>query len=142
MPKLTQEQLEARRAANQKEALRSISKSEQLNLRMDAQGIERLYEMSEKTGKPIGTMVREWIMERLDQEEAGTDEPPAVALAIIQRKVSQLQQKLSHPPKNRSPGQARHEDPPQRKALLVLLKVRAKQSKVADEEGVSFVRAR
>jgi hypothetical protein len=94
MAKLTREQLDARRAANQQEALRSIAKTEQLNLRIDAEGIERLYEMSGKIGKPVGTMVREWIMERLEQEEAGAEEPPAVALAVIQRKVSQLQQTL------------------------------------------------
>lgn len=94
MAKLTREQLDARRAANQQEALKSIAKTEQLNLRIDAEGIERLYEMSGKIGKPVGTMVREWIMDRLEQEEAGADEPPAVALAVIQQKVSQLQQKL------------------------------------------------
>jgi hypothetical protein len=94
MAKLTRAQLDARRTANQQEALRSIAKTEQLNLRIDADGIERLYEMSGKIGKPVGTMVREWIMERLEQEEAGAEEPPAVALAVIQRKVSQLQQTL------------------------------------------------
>lgn len=94
MAKLTREQLDVRRTANQQEALRSIAKTEQLNLRINAEGIERLYEMSGKIGKPVGTMVREWIMERLEQEEAGALEPPAVALAVIQRKVSQLQQTL------------------------------------------------
>jgi hypothetical protein len=94
MAKLTRDQIEARRSANQREALKSIAKTEQLNLRIDADAIERLYEMSGKLGKPVGTMVREWIMERLDQEEAGADEPPAVALAVIQQKVAQLQQTL------------------------------------------------
>lgn len=94
MAKLTREQLDARRTANQQEALKSIAKTEQLNLRIDAEGIERLYEMSGKIGKPVGTMVREWIMERLEQEEAGAQESPAVALAVIQQKVSQLQQTL------------------------------------------------
>lgn len=94
MAKLTREQLDARRTANQQEALRSIAKTEQLNLRIDSEGIERLYEMSGKVGKPVGTMVREWITERLDQEEAGAEKTPAVALAIIQQKVSQLQQTL------------------------------------------------
>jgi hypothetical protein len=94
MARLTREQLNARRTANQQEALRSIAKTEQLNLRIDAEGIERLYEMSGKIGKPVGTMVREWIMERLEQEEAGAEETPAVALAVIQQKVSQLQQTL------------------------------------------------
>lgn len=94
MAKLTREQLEARRIANQQEALKSVAKTEQLNLRINAEGIERLYEMSGKLGKPVGTMVREWIMERLEQEEAGAEEPPAVALAVIQQKLSQLQRTL------------------------------------------------
>lgn len=57
----------------QDEALKSVAKTEQLNIRIDQDSIARLYSLAGKQGSPVGTMVREWILERLDAEENRSD---------------------------------------------------------------------
>ena len=71
MAKLTKEQIADRRKRMQEEARKSINKSEQLNLRIDEESLSRLYAFAAKCGKPVGTLVREWTIERLDAEEKG-----------------------------------------------------------------------
>ena len=69
MSKLSKEEIEKRGRRLQREALKSVAKTEQLNLRMDEANIYRLYNLAKKKQKPVGTMVREWVIERLDLEE-------------------------------------------------------------------------
>ena len=69
MSKLSKEEIAARRERMQDEALKSIAKTEQLNIRIDEDSITRLYALAGKQGKPVGTMVREWILDRLGSEE-------------------------------------------------------------------------
>lgn len=69
MSKMSKEEVERRGRRLQQEALKSVAKTEQLNLRMDEANIYRLYALAKDKRKPVGTMVREWIIERLDMEE-------------------------------------------------------------------------
>jgi hypothetical protein len=57
----------------QQEALKSVAKTEQLNIRMDEANTTRLYEIAKAKRKPVGTMVREWIVEKLDSENGPLD---------------------------------------------------------------------
>lgn len=69
MSRLTKEEIAARRKRMQSEALASVAKTEQLNIRIDEDSIVRLYKLAGKESKPVGTMVREWILDRLRAEE-------------------------------------------------------------------------
>jgi hypothetical protein len=69
MSKLSKEEVERRGRRLQQKALKSVAKTEQLNLRMDEANIYRLYTLAKNKRKPVGTMVREWIVERLDLEK-------------------------------------------------------------------------
>jgi hypothetical protein len=62
----------------QEAALRSVAKTEQLNLRIDEASIIRLYKVADSKGKPVGTMVREWIQERLSLEENPNKKSPNI----------------------------------------------------------------
>ncbi len=69
MSKLTKEQILARRKRMQEEALKSVAKTEQLNIRIDAECITRLYDLAGKRKTPVGAMVREWITEKIHEVE-------------------------------------------------------------------------
>lgn len=72
MSKLSKEEIAARRKRMQEEALKSVAKTEQLNIRIDENSIQDLYSIAALQGKPVGTMVREWIIERLKSEQQAT----------------------------------------------------------------------
>lgn len=80
MGKISKEEIAARRKAMQEEALRSVAKTEQLNIRIDEQSIQRLYMIAGPLGKPVGTMVREWILDRLHSEESPRQQDSLVEL--------------------------------------------------------------
>lgn len=80
MGKISKEEIAARRKAMQEEALRSVAKTEQLNIRIDEQSIQRLYMIAGPLGKPVGTMVREWILDRLHSEESPGQQDSLVEL--------------------------------------------------------------
>lgn len=81
MSKLTKEEITARRKRMQEEALKSVAKTEQLNIRIDEASITRLYAHASKQGKAVGTMVREWTIERLQTEEDTNNQPSYATLA-------------------------------------------------------------
>lgn len=72
MSKLSKEEIAARRKRMQDEALKSVAKTEQLNIRIDENSIQDLYSIAARQCKPVGTMVREWIIERLKSEQRAT----------------------------------------------------------------------
>jgi predicted DNA binding CopG/RHH family protein len=92
MSKLTEKQINERRKRMQKEALQSVAKTEQLNIRIDEDNIRRLYSLGAKKNLPVGTMVREWITERLKLEE---QRKPAVDLTeLIMSSITSLHNKI------------------------------------------------
>jgi hypothetical protein len=85
MPKLTDEQREQRRQKLQEEALETVAARGQFNFRLDGQDIKRLYQMAGKHHKPVSTMVREWVLERLTVEETSAHQAPLWAQELAQR---------------------------------------------------------
>ena len=45
-----------------------VAKTEIVQFRLDPTNILRLYELAEKSKKPLGTMVRNWVLERMASE--------------------------------------------------------------------------
>lgn len=72
-----------RRAAVGKAASEKISKSEQLNFRIEEQSISELQEMALRKGMPVGTMIRDWVLERLSREKLGTPDLTGRALHVL-----------------------------------------------------------
>jgi hypothetical protein len=94
LAKLSKEEIGARRKRMQSEALRSVAKTEQLNIRIDEQSIHRLYKLAGNENKPVGTMVREWILEKLRTEEQPGGNDPVQKLtelvSILNAKIDRL----------------------------------------------------
>jgi hypothetical protein len=66
MSKMTPEERQRRRDRVATEALESVAKSEQFNFRMDADTIKRLYAVAAEQRKPVGALVREWVLEKIE----------------------------------------------------------------------------
>jgi hypothetical protein len=69
MNKLSKEEREKHRKEIHEEALEAVTKSEQLNIRLEEANYRALYKLAAKQRKHIGTMVREWIIWQLRKEE-------------------------------------------------------------------------
>ncbi len=102
MSKLTKEQLDARRKRMQEEALSRVAKTEQLNIRMDEYSIMQLYSRAEKEGKPVGALVREWIVEKLDSDKQSRIETHlAKILTIVESLDSRIEKLEKDAPKKK-----------------------------------------
>lgn len=80
---MSPEERALRRASVGKAASEKVAKSEQLNFRLEEQSINELQSMAFKKGVPVGTMIREWVLERLSQEKFGTSELTGKALLML-----------------------------------------------------------
>jgi len=80
---MSPEERARRRASVGKAASEKVAKSEQLNFRLEEQSIIELQDMAFKKGMPVGTMIREWVLERLSQEKLGTPELAGKALHVL-----------------------------------------------------------
>lgn len=85
MPRLTDEQREQRRRKLQKDALESVAARGQFNFRLNGDDIKRLYSLAGGRRKPVGAMVREWVLDRLEAEEQNKTPAPVWAQALEQR---------------------------------------------------------
>jgi hypothetical protein len=85
MPRLTDKQREERRKKLQQEALESVAERGQFNFRLDGQDIKRLYELAGRRQKPVSAMVREWVLERLHEEETSKYPTPPWAQELQHR---------------------------------------------------------
>jgi hypothetical protein len=66
------------------EAQRRVIKNEIMRFRLEAQTFERLLKFAKKINKPVGTLVREWVVEKLDQAESKNKQSPQIkAISII-----------------------------------------------------------
>lgn len=94
LAKLSKEEIAARRKRMQSEALSSVAKTEQLNIRIDEQSIQRLYKLAGRENKPVGTMVREWILDKLRTEEQPGGRDPMQKLtelvSVLNAKIDRL----------------------------------------------------
>jgi hypothetical protein len=85
MPKLTDAERDARRKRMQEEALDAVAARGQFNFRLEGQDIKRLYALAGTRQKPVSAMVREWVLERLETEEANKHAAPVWARALEDR---------------------------------------------------------
>ncbi len=53
-----------------KEATTRVNKDALVQFRIEPEIMDRLYEEANKLGLPVGTMVRMWVMERLNEKSA------------------------------------------------------------------------
>lgn len=53
-----------------KEATVRVNKEALVQFRIEPEVMDRLYEEANKIGLPVGTMVRMWVMERLNEKSA------------------------------------------------------------------------
>lgn len=53
-----------------KEASIRVNKEALVQFRIEPEIMDRLYEEANKLGLPVGTMVRMWVMERLNEKSA------------------------------------------------------------------------
>lgn len=66
--KMTKAERQRRIEKIQSEAALAVRKSEQLNFRLEPELIGKLGDLAIKKRIPLGTMVRNWVVERLEQE--------------------------------------------------------------------------
>jgi len=69
MPKMTKEELQKRKNEMTAQARAEVAKTEIVQFRVDAENISKLYDHAMASKMPIGTMVRQWVLERLRNEE-------------------------------------------------------------------------
>lgn len=99
---MSSEERARRRSAVGKAASERIAKSEQLNFRLEEQTIVELQEMAFEMRMPLGTMIREWVLERLTVEKLGDSNMSGKALHMldeIHAKLETLEQLLIDQPK-------------------------------------------
>jgi len=97
MPKMTKEELAKRKADMSARARAEVAKTEILQFRLDADNISRLYEFATELKKPVGTMVREWVLERMAAEQGGAPNQPVTQQEFSQlaHRVADIEKKIS-----------------------------------------------
>lgn len=69
MAKMTPEELSKRKRETLLKARAEVAKTGIVQFRIDEESIQRLYDRASELKKPIGTMAREWVLQRLAAEE-------------------------------------------------------------------------
>ena len=90
MAKLTNTEREQRRKKIQEEALQSVVDRGQFNFRLDGKDIQRLHEIAGQRNKPVSSMVREWVLERLEIEENNKYSAPLWVQELEERLTNNL----------------------------------------------------
>lgn len=65
------------------EAHKRVTKDEVMKFRLESETLEQLLLLAQKQKKPAGALVREWVLEKLAQEENGHQTPEIKAISII-----------------------------------------------------------
>jgi hypothetical protein len=68
MSKMTKEELKKRKAELKKIVHAEILKREVMQFRLEPENIDKLYRLAASKRKPVGTLVREWIIDRINAE--------------------------------------------------------------------------
>jgi hypothetical protein len=68
MPKLSKEELTKRKAEMVARARSEVAKTEVVQFRLDAPNIEKLYSYAATNKVALSALVREWVLDRLEQE--------------------------------------------------------------------------
>lgn len=94
--KMSSEERSKRRTAIGKAATEKVAKSEQLNFRLEEQSIRDLQKLAYKKGLPVGTMIRDWVLERLAKEKVGKSELSGKALQVLDEIHMKLNYLFAH----------------------------------------------
>ncbi len=70
MPKLTDKQLQMRKLEMAARSRASVAKKELVQFRLEADKIVKLFEIAAENETHMGTMLREWVSERIAHEQA------------------------------------------------------------------------
>jgi predicted DNA binding CopG/RHH family protein len=81
----------ARRKQLQEAVAYDYAKTEQVNFRIDEKSIRELMAVASEKGRPLGTLIREWVLERLVQEKAGKPELKGQAMVVLKEIFEKLQ---------------------------------------------------
>lgn len=73
MPKLTDKQLQQRKLEMAARSRSSIAKKELVQFRLEADKIVKLFEIAAEREMQMGTMLRQWVNERIVLEESKSD---------------------------------------------------------------------
>jgi len=58
-----------------------VAKSGKIGIRFQPDDIERIYSAADRYKRPIAELLREWVRQRLDEEEGKVKVPPVAELA-------------------------------------------------------------
>jgi hypothetical protein len=73
MAGLSKDELRKRKGELAKHARQALAKTEVMRFRLDPKNILQFCELAEKRSQHVGTMVREWVLERMQAELAASD---------------------------------------------------------------------
>jgi hypothetical protein len=88
--KMSTEQRQARRDGIGRSASARIAKSEQLNFRLEEALIQELQCVAKQINRPVGSMVRDWVVDRLNQEKVG----PQASASRLARTLLDIKKKI------------------------------------------------
>lgn len=91
MRKMTKGKLAKRKAEMAARSRAEVAKTEIVQFRLDADNITRPYEFATELKKPVGTMVREWLLERIEAERGNSTNRP-----VTQREFTQLAHRVAN----------------------------------------------
>ncbi len=94
MTKMSKKQLEQRKVGMTSRARAAVAKTETMQFRLDAENIQLLYEMAVSQRKPVGAMVREWVLERLQFESLHVGKKSSPHPSISPKRVMEMQAEL------------------------------------------------
>ena len=102
MSKMTKEELKRRKAELKKIAHAEIIKREVMQFRLEPENIEKLYRIAAQKRKPVGTLVREWMIERINTEPISKTgksiaRDSGTALAAFDLAIDKLRSEIQEP---------------------------------------------
>jgi hypothetical protein len=97
LPRMTKGKLAKRKVNMAARAKTRVAKTEIVQFRLDADNITRLYEFATELKKPVGTMVREWVLERMAAERGAVTNQPVTQqeFSKLANRVADIEKKIS-----------------------------------------------
>ena len=87
---ISNNEIDKRKTALRRAASEQLAKDEQVNFRIEERTIRELQELSSRRGRPLGTMIREWVLERLTQEKLAETDATGKALLVLDETYAKL----------------------------------------------------
>jgi len=94
MSKLSKKQLKERMDKLKASARAEVAKTEVMHFRMDAPSIEQLYVLAGQKKMPVGALVRQWVLERM-QLESNPAAEMTVSLVDVSQRLKAIEKHLN-----------------------------------------------